>query len=769
VPLLRNPSFTGRDALLKELHRNLTEGRVALTAVPGMGGVGKTQLALEYAYRHAGEFDLVWWLRAEEPATLLEDFAALAEPLEIGKMGEGELAAVADAVRQALTRCDRWLLVFDNATGPDDVTDFLPRAGVGRVLITSRNPSWPLALPLDVPVLDRNAAIAFLLEQTGHHDCNAADAVANELGDLPLALAQAVAYVTETGVGFADYLDLFRNRRQELWAEERPPAGYPATVGTTMATDRLRAHEPLAVDLLSLCAFLAPEGIPRRLLTEHHSALPEELGAAVVEPLRLNRLVAALRRYSLVEVTGEALSFHRLVQAAARDALEHDDRRSWVTAAVALMCAGFPYDRDDPSTWAPSGALLVHALTAAAHAEETARDLKNARSLLNMSAQYLETRAEYEGAKAGFKRALKLAEQTLGSDDPEVANYVNNVGYLLRLQGDLAGAKTAFQEALVIGEKVYGPDHPQVAIYVNNLGLVLKNLGDLAGARAAYTRALAIDEKSFGPDHPNVAVRVNNLGLVLADLGDLEGARAAAERALAIDENSFGPDHPNVARDMNNLGHVLQHLGDLAGARAAYERALAIDEAVYGPDHPEAAIHVINLGSVLQALGDLTGARAAYERALAIDENSFGPDHPNVATDISNLGSLLRALGDLAGARRAYERALTIDEKSFGADHPNVARDVNNLGSVLQDLGDLAGARAAYERALRIWEKSFGPDHPQVAIYVNNLGSVLQDLGDLAGARAAYERALAIFDRALGPDHPRTRTVRANLDSLSRG
>ena len=196
--------------------------------------------------------------------------------------------------------------MFDNAPGPDDLTNLLPRAGGGRVLITSRNQNWPRALQLDVPVLDRNAAIGFPLQQTEQDDRGAADKVAHELGDLPLALAQAAAYMSETGVGLADYVDLFRNRRKELWAEEEPPEDYPATVGTTMALDRLRDNEPLAVSLLNLCAFLAPEAIPRRLLAEHHEALPEELGAAVAEPLILNRLVAALRRYSLVEVTGEA-------------------------------------------------------------------------------------------------------------------------------------------------------------------------------------------------------------------------------------------------------------------------------------------------------------------------------------------------------------------------------------------------------------------------------------------------------------------------------
>ena len=548
MPYLRNPNFTGRDALLDELHAKLTDGRIAFTAVRGMGGVGKTQLALEYAYRHAGDFDLVWWLRAEEPATLLEDYAALAEPLGVGKAGEGELAALADAVRQALTRRDRWLLVFDNATGPDDVTGLLPKAGVGRVLITSRNPSWPLAVPLDVPVLSRDAAIGFLLEQTEQDDRNAADAVASELGDLPLALAQAAAYMTETGVGLAGYLDLFRTRRHELWAEERPPADYPATVGTTMATDRLRAREPLAVDLLSLCAFLAPEAIPRRLLAEHHAALPEELGAAVAEPLRLNRLVAALRRYSLVEVTGEALSFHRLVQAAARDALEPEERRRWVEAAVALMRAGFPYDRDDPATWAPSGALLAHALAAAGHAEETARTSKTrggcSTRLPDISKPAPSSSGPGPATRGHSHLPRRLSARMTRKSRRTSTTWAGccRPWAIWRAPGRPSSGRSRSTR------RASAPTTPTSPSTSTTWAGCCRTWAIWRAPGRPIERALAIDEKSFGPDHPNVAIRVNNLGAVLQDLGDLAGAKAAFERALAIDEKSFGPDHPRSPR-----------------------------------------------------------------------------------------------------------------------------------------------------------------------------------------------------------------------------
>jgi tetratricopeptide (TPR) repeat protein len=312
----------------------------------------------------------------------------------------------------------------------------------------------------------------------------------------------------------------------------RSPDGASASVATTWAisVDQLRREEPRAVDLLNLCAFLAPEPIPRSLLAEHHEALPPTLGRAIGSPLRLSRRIGALRRYRLVDVAGKDLIVHRSVQAATRDQLTGSKRRRWVEAAVALMRAAFPFDRDDPSTWGPSGALISHALAVAHHAEETATDLKGARDLLHASAGYFERRAELRQAKRLLERARDLAEQALGPEDPEVAQYVNNLGYVLR------------------------------------------DLGDLAGARAAYERALLLAEKHLGSEHPNVATTVGNLGLVLNDLGDLAGAKANYERALKIDENSFGSDHPNVARDVNNLGLLLQDLGDLAGAKAAYER-----------------------------------------------------------------------------------------------------------------------------------------------------------------------------------------------------
>ena len=639
---LRNPNFTGRDSLLESLHEVLTSGRqTAVTA--GLGGVGKTQLATEYAYGYASDYEAVWWVRSEEAASLAADYAALAGELGLPEKDAAEQSVAVEAVRRWLEQNRGWLLVLDNVPGPAEVRDYIPRGETGHVLITSRNQAWGnVATPLPVEVFERPESVEFLLRRTGETDEKTANALAEALGDLPLALEQAAAYVEETGRPLAGYLQMFTQHQSQLLDRHQESMEYPRSVATVfeISCQAVREASPEAADLLGLIAFLAPDDIPRSLLTEGVEHLPGPLKATVSDSLAMDGALSALRRYSLVEVTGESLAVHRLVQAVARDFLNEDEKKASAEAAVGLINAAFPYEENVVETWAGSARLLPHALATAGHAETFEVGLEATARLLNQVGLYQDIRAEFSEAKTVLERAVRMAEAAYGPDHPTVATGVNNLGGVLQALGDLEGARTHYQRALAIDEGAYGPDHPDVAVDVNNLGMVLRDLGDLEGARAHFQRALAIDEGAYGPDHPTVAIRVNNLGLVLRDLGDLEGARAHLERALAIGEATYGPDHPTVATGVNNLGGVLQAMGDLEGARAHLERALAINEAAYGPDHPNVAIRVNNLGGVLRDMGDFEGARAHYQRALRIFQQFLGDDHPNTVTVRNHLRSL---------------------------------------------------------------------------------------------------------------------------------
>jgi len=642
VSHIRNTHFTGREDILSELRAALTSGEPAAwkQAVTGMGGVGKTQIALEYIYRHKAEYQIIWWIRSEELATMASDYANLAGPLGLPEKDSIDQTEIVRAVKSWLEHNSGWLLIFDNAQDTNEMGDYLPQAGGGNVIITSRNPSWSkIAKLLPAKVFDRKESIDFLYRRTGQDDKVAADMLAEELGDLPLALEQAGAYIEETTMSLSGYCELFKSRRQELWEEESPPMDYPKAVGATwsLAMERVGKESPEAAYLLNLCSYLAPDDLPMELLRKGKEHLPEPLASAVSDQLILNRAVRSLSQYSLIESKDEKLSVHRLVQAAVRDRLDEDDKKDWAKTAINLVNEVFPYESSDVRTWPLCLLLMPHALVAAAHAERLEVAPGETYYILNQIGTYLRGRADFKEAKSLYTRALHIAEQVCGPDDPKVAINLNNLGSVLRDLGDLQSAKKNFERALAIVESAYGPDHPTVAIYVNNLGLVLKDLGDLKGAKTNFERALAIVESAYGTEHPTVAIYVNNLGFVLKDLGDLKGAKKNYERALAIVESAYGTEHPTVAIYVNNLGLVLKDLGDLKGAKKNLERALAIDEFAYGPDHPTVAIRVNNLGGVLQDLGDLKGAKKNYERALAIFTKFLGEDHPNTVTARNNI------------------------------------------------------------------------------------------------------------------------------------
>jgi tetratricopeptide (TPR) repeat protein/transcriptional regulator with XRE-family HTH domain len=596
----RNPNFTGRDDLLSQLERSLnTEQATAVVAAHGLGGVGKSQLAMEYAHRHQADYDLMWWVPSETSLLVATSLAALASRLGLANdaQQEDQIAAVlAELARRA-----RWLIVYDNAEQPTDLTGLRPAGGAGHVLITSRNPAWRgIATPIAVDVLTNHEAAAFLLRRTGESDRAAASTLAEQLGGLPLALEQAAAYTEQVGLSLTGYLDRYRQHHTQLLGRGAP-IDYPATVVTTWRLNiaQVSAASPAAAYLLQLCAFLAPEAIPLDLLAADPTQLPTDLAVAIGNELALDEALGILYRYSLIACDQPGLRMHRLVQTALRTDLDPDQTAEAAERAVRLVKAAFPDEPWRPATWPQCGTLLPHALSSISHAEEHQVGLDAVLRLLRNVGIYLWHRAELHAAHQHLERAVTLATTIYGPDHPQVGGALNNLGCALQDIGDISGARQAFEQDAAIQEAALGPNHPAVAWALSNLGETLRRTGQLAAAKAHVERALTTLEGAYGSDHPELSVAVGTLGAVLHDLGDLTGARTRLEHAVALEEFASGPDSPQLGEMLTDLGAVLLDLGDVAEAHTCLERAFTMLQATVGENHPftQQAQHTLHIAS----------------------------------------------------------------------------------------------------------------------------------------------------------------------------
>ena len=598
----RIASFTGRGGELDRLDAVLLGGQpaavtqaasesaagVGRAAVLGLGGVGKTSLAAEYAHRYRDFYAGVWWCPAQTRIGLLTSLAGLA--VELGAAtDEADVGRAAEAgLRRLEGQRPPFLLVYDNVVSPDAIANLLPASGA-RVLITSRFPDWGgWAEEVALDVLPSTKAVAFLQNRAGRQDEAGAMLLADALGRLPLALDHAASYCRRTQMHFADYAA----RARSLIATAPRGTSYPRSVTATfgLAMDEAVELCPAAEELMAYLAQCGPERVPLALLE----------GAVADEAERDMALLAlaevSLARRDPFEDGTPAVTVHRLVQAVAGARAEAKGTAvpaaERITGRLNEIYPDTAYS--DPACWPVCAQLTPHVLALHDASSSGNEGVKRANLLLK-SAGYFHGRAAYSRAEKLSRAALAIRERALGPEHPGTATSLNNLALLLHDQGDLAGAQPLFERALAIFERAPGPEHPGTATSLNNLAHLLQVQGDLAGARPLYERVLAVRERALGPEHPDMATSLNNLALLLQDQGDLSGARPLFERALAICERALGPKHPNTALSLNNLAYLLRAQGDLSGARPLYERALAIREQALGPEHPGTAIIRSNL------------------------------------------------------------------------------------------------------------------------------------------------------------------------------
>jgi len=581
----RNPGFTGRDGLLVAVRERLLGGdKAVVQAFQGMGGVGKTQLAAEYAYRFAGAYDLAWWVNSEQPGLIGDQFAALGMALGCLQPGAGT-EAVRMAVLGELRERGRWLLVFDNAQNPADMTGWLPGGG-GHVLITSREHRWAeIAAPVEVDVLARSESVTIFKKRVSGLSDTDADRLADQLGDLPLAIAQAAGFMAETGTPAAQYLELLGTQAGQLLDQAAPGPSYPRSLSaaTQLIADRLDREDPAASQLASLCAFLAPEPIPEDLFTSAPGELPAELAARTADPLAWRQTLAHLARQSLARIDQRGLVMHRLTQAILRDRLTAAQAAAIRDCAEAILAAAHPGDPGYPATWPQWAQLMPHLLAA----DPAATSNPALRTLACSACWYLTARGDY---RTGHDLASGLRQQwrdRLGGDAQHTRVATTALAWALRNTGRFAEARDLHQDTLERCRRVLGDDDPNTVISALNLAADLRALGEVQAARDLDQDTLDRCRRVHGDDYPVTLDSANNLAADLRALGEVQAARDLDQDTLDRCRRVHGDDYPVTLISARNLAADLRALGNVQAARDLHQDTLDRCRRVLGADHPD--------------------------------------------------------------------------------------------------------------------------------------------------------------------------------------
>lgn len=742
VPYPRNAFFTGRISVLEQIHAAFLARKagVFVQTLNGLGGIGKTQIALEYTYRYAQTYQAIFWVAADPRGDLLADFVSIAQFLHLPEQNEPNLALIVDAIKQWFQQHEGWLLLFDNVEDVTAVNAFRPTAGKGHILITTRaQATGTIATPCEVEPMDLEEGARFLLQrvkllsqdmpldQVESQDKAAAEEITRLFAGHPLALDQAGAYVEETGQRLSDYPGLYQQRQVAL-LNRRGDAStdHSDSVLTTfsLAFESVERLRPDAAELLRFCAFLHPDALPEELLLAGALSFDPAYQGIAHDPYELNAALAVLRRYSLVKrnPATKTVSVHRLVQDVLKKSMEKEQQRQWAESVVRTLGREFP--DGEPASWSACQRYLSHARVGMHLLEVWQMRFVEAVRLLNQVGYYLYKRAEYAEAQVCYEQALEL----LAEEEEQLltAQVLSNLGILHIILAHFPQAESSLRRALRVREQLLEPTHPELAQNLNDLAGVYHNQGKLTEAEPLYQQALAIQEQTLGTEDPATVHTLGNLALLKYSQKKYAESEALNKRTLAVREKYLGSEHVDTGQSLLNLAYVYYWQQRYAEAESLFRRALAIYEGAYGPEHPQTATALNGLGLLYNIEERYDEAEQLFQRVLMIWGKTYGPEHPRIVGVLKSLATISLSQEQYEEAEQLLRRALQIQEQTSWLEYIDLVPGLRELARIYEGRERYHQAESLYQLVVAIQQRVLGEEHQGVAAVQEEYASFLR-------------------------------------------
>ncbi|MEU7866398.1 FxSxx-COOH system tetratricopeptide repeat protein, partial [Dactylosporangium sp. NPDC049140] len=732
----RSRSFVGRETELEHVRQQLTAAQIdpAVVVVYGPGGIGKSQIAMEYACRYADHYDLVWWLPAEDPIVVNERLATLGDRMGVvsGTDPRGPVARVLEE----LANRDRWLLILDNVNSRRLAHSLIPPGGRGHVIITSRDPEWDgIAAQVPVHRLSQQQSLQLLRQRLPRLNAATGKQLAKEVDYLPLALVQASSTIAGTKMAPQDYLELLESEAGELLVEGTPE-DYPLSLAASwhLAMDKLAAEEPLAIEMLETSVIFAPEPIPLSMLSRG----AEAWSSLTANPLALHRAIRAIRTFGLAQIDESTFTVHRLGRLIIRHRMSEARVKICHSTAIHIALASHPGTPRNPEHWRHYSRLLPHIQVL----ELVDSDLPAARRLLLDAIDYVARRGD-------TRTAARLAEAThsaltvrLGADDHTTLQAAHLLANCLHWLGDNVSSWQLRAETLRRFERTLGAEHVDTMTTATNLATESFHLGRYQDARRINEETLARRRRILGMDDSETLRSASNLVTDLIHAGELTAARTLNTDTLERRRRTLGPDHPDSLTSASKMAIVRFSLGDYEDARVLDSETLGRRKRILGVNHQDTLSSASNLTADLFELGAYDAARELGEETLARRRKVMGTDHPDYWTSVMYLATSLFQSGELEAAHAQDLDTVQWRRRLLGEDHPDTLISAANLAVDLFHAEDLSGARKLNEEVLERRRRLLGEDHPDTLISAANLAVDLFHAEDLSGARKLNEEVL---------------------------